>query len=283
MARVLRLAALLCLAFVACSGDGYSIVIRFSPLDAAELVDRVDVAFINDCESSPTLTAPIEDAVLSLVVSRSGAAQELGELPEGQYGLYGRATNDCGLSAMGCDDIEILSSGGELLLELVVTDFGTCQPCEGPDCPCEGDQDCTPPEVCVDGQCVCEGDCPCVEDRDCPRNMTCDAGECVCQEWYLDCDGFEDNGCERLGTSCTQGDVNCLDSFDCYLECNDDSECMIGCYGQSCNFLQLYDLTSCNHDHCEASCTSAPMSSSCRSCLSTHCSSDLAACEDASC
>lgn len=276
MARLRHCAAILSLAFISCSDDGYNVVVRFSPLNAADLVDRIEVAFVDNCASSPSMTDPINAASLTFVVQRSGVAQGLGELLEGQYGLYGRATNACGLTAMGCSDVEILSNGGELLVELVVTDFGTCLDCEG-------DDDCTPPESCVDGECICVGDCLCIEDRDCPRNMACTDGDCVCEQYYLDCDGFEDNGCERLGTSCSLGTVSCVDSFDCYLDCHGDSACMIECYGDSCDYLAVYDLASCNHDHCASGCDGAPMSSSCLSCLRNHCDADLTACEDSEC
>lgn len=94
----------------------------------------------------------------------------------------------------------------------------TMSGCEGMDCPCGGEADCSMGQVCVMGMCtpcgngIVEGPETCDGDGELP-NAACMGCVLTCNDGFADCDGMSKNGCEielGLPTDCRECDHDCL-------------------------------------------------------------------------
>jgi hypothetical protein len=243
--RIAHIAAAASAALGSCQGDGYEVVVSFDPPDAAAEVDRVEVAFLESCASAPTPDEETFPAVLRFEVQRGGAAIAPGVLPEGRYGLFGRAQNACGLRAQGCRDVDVTADDGAALhLSLEVGS----------------------PTSCAFG-------------------MACAPTGCECRPGYLECDGVADNGCERLGDACATESVDCATAFDCVIECEYEPTCRSGCAGRVCmaSFAPYFNLNECSGRDCSSTCREPFRREDCLACIEVECQGRLAECLDASC
>lgn len=197
MIRVFALVPL-CL-LLACSDDGYRIVVTFDNRDIVPFVDRIDIAIVDTCTEQPdggpaVGPPPSGRPYKSITVTKGQPFEKIGDLEPGVYGIYavGRYSerNNC-VVAVGCEMV-VVEAGGkdDLTVELSMiqvpstcplVDAGTDAPrCEDQVEECNGEDDDCDDEVDEDfelvsnplhcGECnnACSGTQACADERCAP-------------------------------------------------------------------------------------------------------------------
>jgi len=159
------------LALIGC-GDGYDVIVEFESEDLAAVSEHIVVGFVEDCSAQSAAPVPLVGATRVVEGSREGLPG-LGEVPEGSYWLYARATNSlCQVVATGCESVTLEArGGGELSIRLVSVAGAGCSPgarcaagqCSGgdgdADVDADADADADADQDCPDGTCDINGQC----------------------------------------------------------------------------------------------------------------------------
>lgn len=208
------------LAAAACPGESYDVRVILDDDWLGDRARNVDVYLVDDCDRVGHDGAAPAAWAAAVHFAPDEAADRLGEVEPGDYGLYAVLRDeDCEAIAAGCAPVSLeAGAGGVLSVEVNHVDGRGCdadERCdagqcvsEGPDADADADGDC--------GETLCraetrDGCCPegctAVNDQDC-----CDAAECrdvadiccpsSCRVWEdsdcceaAACDFFDDDGC----------------------------------------------------------------------------------------
>jgi hypothetical protein len=252
---VLGSAIVLLAAAAACHGESYGVRVILGDEGLGDHVRNVDVYLVDDCDDLASSGAAPDTWVAAVHFAPEEAADRLGEVEPGEYGLYAVLRDeDCQAIAAGCAQVSLeAGAGGDLSVEVTRIDGRGCDHgarCELGQCVSEGgdadaDADADADTGCSEAQCrdgrrdsCCPAACTPTSDLDC-----CDLAACS-----MTADGCCPEGCTAAS------DQDCCDAAECRAPADtccpsscrvsEDSDC---CEAADCN---MFDEDGCCPAHC---------------------------------